>query len=278
MSHGNEGGRRRAAVLGSPIAHSLSPALHRAAYRALGLDWSYDAIDVDEAGLASFMAGLDSTWAGLSLTMPLKEAVIPLLTTVDDDAALVGAVNTVVPDNGGSGAGWRGANTDISGMVQAIRCADTGPHPHRRTATILGAGATARSAVAALARLGVTDVRICARRPEAAASVADLAERIGLSPTVQSLEPAPGSLEVDIAVSTLPGPAGAPWAEAAALVGPDALLLDASYHPWPTPLAAAWPNPQVASGRDMLLWQAVEQVTLMTGLAAPVAAMATALA
>lgn len=259
---------RRAAVLGSPIAHSLSPALHRAAYAALGLPWSYEAIEVDSAGLPEFLAGLDDTWAGLSLTMPLKESVLPLLVEVDDVARRVGAVNTVLPGP----QGWRGANTDIAGIVAAVRRA----RPEAiHTGSVLGAGATARSAIAALVALGAAEVTVCARRPDAALAVADLARGWGLAASTSDLTPRADVLDVDLVVSTLPGDAAASWATVAGAV--PGTLLDSSYHPWPTPLAAAWPRSSVASGRDMLLWQAVEQVSLMTGLTPPVEAMAAAL-
>jgi shikimate dehydrogenase len=262
-------GVHRAAVLGSPIAHSLSPALHRAAYAGLTLPWTYEAIDVDVAHLAGFLAGLDSTWAGLSLTMPLKEAVIPLLSEVDDEARAVRAVNTVLP----AADGWWGTNTDVPGIVQALLTAGMGGQPD--TATILGAGATARSAVAALARLGVREVAVCARREHAAQEVAALASSLGIAASTRDLQPVASVLAADIVISTLPGDAGAPWA----LLAADApgALLDASYHPWPTPLAQAWGSPVVASGRDMLLWQAVEQVRLMTGLEPSVELMSAAL-
>lgn len=260
---------RRAAVLGSPIGHSLSPALHRAAYASLGLDWTYDAIEVTVDRLPGFMRSLDATWAGISLTMPLKEAVIPLLDEVDDLALAVTAVNTVLP----AASGWRGTNTDVYGMVQALRSAGLLDDPH--SGTILGAGATARSAMAALRDLGVAHVTVCARRPEAAAEVADLGHRLGLVCDTSSLAPDPRLLLASVVVSTLPGDAAAPWA-------PDAgtargALLDASYHPWPSVLAGAWAGPVVASGRDMLLWQAVEQVRLMTGREPSVEVMRSAL-
>lgn len=253
----------RAAVLGSPIAHSLSPALHRAAYRALGLDWSYDAFDVTSDQLPAFIERLTDDWAGLSLTMPLKESVIPLLVDVDETALRVAAVNTVLPAPGG----WRGTNTDIEGIVRSV----TAFTQRTRTATLLGAGATARSALAAMARLGVADVVIAARRPDAAQSLVTLATDFGMSVDVRGFDPNADLVTRDLVVSTLPADAGRPWAT----VCHDAVgvLLDASYHPWPTPLAAAWPNASVASGRDMLLWQAAAQVTLMTGRDAPVDAM-----
>lgn len=258
----------RAAVLGSPIAHSLSPALHRAAYRALGLDWTYDAFEVSIEQLPDVIRGLDDDWAGLSLTMPLKEAVIPLLVDVDETARQVAAVNTVLPAEGG----WRGTNTDIEGIVRSIRAFTERAH----RATLLGAGATARSALAAMAELGVVDVVIAARRPDAAEPLVVLAAHFGMHAQVSGFEPHVELMARELVVSTLPGDAGRPWATVCTQA--DGVLLDASYHPWPTPLAAAWPNASVASGRDMLLWQAAAQVRLMTGRDAPVDAMAAGLA
>jgi shikimate dehydrogenase len=151
---------RRAAVLGHPVAHSLSPRLHRAAYRELGLDgWSYEAVDVTEEQLPAFVATLDGTWAGLSLTMPLKQAVIPLLDHVEPLAEVVGAVNTLLVQPGGRSPVLTGANTDVHGLVAALSeglaaAGSTGTGP--RSAVVLGAGATAASTLAALAELGCT--------------------------------------------------------------------------------------------------------------------------
>jgi shikimate dehydrogenase len=259
---------RRAAVLGSPIAHSLSPALHRAAYAALGLSWIYNAVEVGEDDLPAFFETLDSTWAGLSITSPLKQAVIPLLSRVDARARAVGAVNTVLPIDGG----WRGANTDIDGVVQSVSRVQSHPPV---TASVLGAGATARSVLAAMRELGVTEVTVCARRVESAVECCALAERLGMVARSGDLEPRPDIVDVDLFVSTLPERGAAPWRETAATAR--GTLLDVAYHPWPTPLSSVWPTSAVASGRDMLLWQAVEQVRLMTGLEPPVAAMAAAL-
>jgi shikimate 5-dehydrogenase len=260
---------RRAAVLGKPIAHSLSPALHRAAYASLGLDWAYDAIEVDEAGLADFLAGLDDSWAGLSLTMPLKEAAARLLADVDPTARSLRSVNTVLPGE----SGWRGTNTDVYGMTQALTRAGLAGRP--AAAVVLGAGATARSAIAALAALHVPQVTVCARRADAAAEVAALARELGLAADTAGLTPDADLIGSPVVVSTLPGAVGGPWAALA--TSAPGVLLDASYHPWPTPLAASWGSGLVASGRDMLLWQAVEQVRLMTGREPSVEAMAAAL-
>lgn len=260
---------RRGAVLGSPISHSLSPALHQAAYVALGLDWRYDAIEVTEPELPGFIANLDRSWVGLSLTMPLKEAVIDLLDEVDATARAIRAVNTVLP----SDRGWQGTNTDVSGIVTALR--EAGAPDRLASATVLGAGATARSAVAALAMLGVGHVTICARRRAAAEDVAGLAARLGLAAEASDAAPRPDLLAADVVVCTLPDVGGEPWAAVADSA--QGVLLDAAYDPWPTPLAAAWPVETIASGRDLLLWQAVEQVRLMTGQQAPLDAMRRAL-
>jgi len=265
----------RAAVLGSPISHSLSPVLHRAAYAALGLDWRYDAIEVDESGLATFLASLDDTWAGLSLTMPLKESVIDLLVQVEPLALAVTSVNTLLPTVGG----WRGANTDVYGMSQALT--DAGLELEAESiGLVLGAGATARSALAALSHLGIRQVLVAARRSAAAAALLPLAESLALVVDVVDWQagnqPPEGDLaDVAVIVSTVPQDAGAAWATYAARC--TGALLDASYHPWPTPLAAAWAGEIIANGRDMLLWQAAEQVRLMTGLEPPIAAMRAAL-
>ncbi len=142
---------RRAAVLGSPIAHSLSPVLHRAGYLDLGLEWRYDAIEVTQESLAAFVAGCGPEWAGLSLTMPLKRAVLPLLDTRAALVDVVGAANTVVFGAGGERAGH---NTDVAGIVAALRGIDAAAGP----ALVLGGGATAASALAALAELGCLEV------------------------------------------------------------------------------------------------------------------------
>ena len=258
----------RAAVLGSPIAHSLSPVIHRAAYQALGLDWSYEALDITPPQLPGFLANMDESWAGLSLTMPLKETVIEHLDEVDESARRVRAVNTVLPTE----CGLLGINTDVYGMVQALNSAGL---KGCSTATILGSGATARSAVAAAAAMGVTSITVCARRLAAALDVCAVAAEFGLVANARDLEPAADLLTADLVISTLPGDIAAHWVP---FVGDGVgALQDVSYYPWPTPLAGAWPTKIIASGRDLLLWQAAEQVHLMTGQDAPVLQMRAAL-
>lgn len=253
----------RAAVLGSPIAHSLSPALHRAAYRYLGLDWQYTAIECTQAEFPPFLAGLDEQWRGLSLTMPLKEVVLDVVQEVSDLARNVHSANTVYRMDARST--WRATNTDVEGMQRALREAGC---EVITSARILGAGATARSAVAAIAGLGAERLVVHARRLEAAQALADQAARWGLQCTVADMTPVAG--DQDLLISTLPSDVAAPWAQVP--VPSRTALLDASYHPWPTPLAAAWQahgNTRIANGRDMLLWQALAQVRLMTGMDFP---------
>ena len=255
--------RRRAAVLGSPIDHSLSPKLHRAAYRELDLDWEYMRVECTSDELPAFIDSLDDTWMGLSLTMPLKETVLEIVSSSDALASVVHSANTVYRHEAQQGAPWRVANTDVTGIVRALAVAGvTG----LARATVLGSGATARSAVAALSALGAREIRIHARRVEAARSVAQLAQTFGMSSMVASLEPI--RIDSDILISTLPGSTAAPWALVEARS--DTALFDVSYHPWPSALAEGWrssrPKAMVVSGREMLMWQAVSQVGLMTGL------------
>ncbi|MGV8968026.1 MAG: shikimate dehydrogenase [Cellulomonas sp.] len=283
----------RAAVLGHPVAHSLSPTLHRAAYRALGLaDWRYDAVDVTADQLVEYIASLDETWTGLSLTMPLKQTVLPLLDHIEPLAAVVGAVNTVLLDGAGARRTLVGANTDVYGIVSAVReglppGANTEGAP--RTAAVLGAGATAASTLAALAQLGCPTPVVYVRALGRIGGLMRAAHRMGVEPRFALLTVAAEDLAgFDIVVSTLPAHA----ADAVAQVLSDStaspapgttdvagVLLDVVYEPRPTALALAWAGAGgvVVGGERMLLHQAVEQVRLMTGRIAPFDAMERAL-
>ena len=257
------GTTRRAAVLGSPIAHSLSPLLHRAAYDHLGLDATYDALEVDEEGLPQLLDGLGPQWCGLSLTMPLKQAVLPLLDEVSDLARDVAAANTVVLRDGRR----FGHNTDVHGIVAAL--AEHGTTSAAR-AVVLGAGATARSALAALAQLGCTSPVLVVRSEPVETLAA--AARLGVTPRVTAWSP--DVLDgCDLLVSTLPPGVADGFAS---YVHDVPVLLDVVYDPWPTALAAAC-HGAVVSGASMLLHQAAAQVELMTGRKPPVEAMRDAL-
>ncbi|MFH9008298.1 shikimate dehydrogenase [Streptomyces afghaniensis] len=260
---------RRAAVLGSPIAHSLSPVLHRAAYEELGLTgWTYDRFEVDEAALPGFFETLGPEWAGLSLTMPLKRAVIPLLDGISETAASVDAVNTVVLTQDGRRTG---DNTDVPGMVAALR-----EHGIDKVeaAAILGAGATASSALAALSRVCPGEIAVYVRSEARAAEMRQWAERLEVSVRIADWADAEQALHAPLVISTTP--AGATDALARSVPERPTALFDVLYDPWPTDLAARWSayGGAVVSGLDLLVHQAVLQVEQMTGRApAPLDAM-----
>ncbi|WP_316774854.1 shikimate dehydrogenase [Streptomyces sasae] len=251
---------RRAAVLGKPIAHSLSPVLHRAAYDELGLtDWSYERFEVDEDQLPGFIGQMGPEWAGLSLTMPLKRAVIPLVDEITETAASVDAVNTVVFTEDGRRLG---DNTDIPGMIAALR-----EHGIEQvdSAAILGAGATASSALAALARICTGEVVAYVRSEARAAEMREWGERLDVEVRTADWADAEQALRAPLVIATTP--AGTTDALAGAVPERPTTLFDVLYHPWPTALAARWSmfGGAVVSGLDLLVHQAVLQVEQMTG-------------
>ncbi|QJU53615.1 shikimate dehydrogenase [Herbiconiux sp. KACC 21604] len=252
----------RFAVLGSPIAHSRSPLLHRTAYSVLGLPWQYEAVEVDSDALAGFVERLTPPWRGLSLTMPLKETIIPLLDSVDAVATTAGGVNTVLVTFDDGRRRLEGFNTDVYGIRE---CLVRGGIPAVKSAMVVGGGATARSTVVALAQLGAEHVDIVLRSPDKAASVVESARAAGLSRTVVALHDrdAVAALEPDLTVSTLPGGAGV----SARFTGTPALrapLLDVAYHPWPSELGVLWgaAGSTVIPGLTMLVHQAVAQLRI----------------
>jgi shikimate dehydrogenase len=267
---------RRAAVLGSPIKHSLSPVLHGAAYQALELhDWHYDMIECDEPGLPPLIDRMGPEWAGLSLTMPLKRVALAVADEVSPLARAVGAANTLVFPPGGPAAGRRADNTDVAGMVAALREAGL---TQVKQAVILGAGGTAQSALAAVRELGYQSPVVLVRNPARTGELRSTAERLGMRPTISGRlfeEPLP---DADLVISTLPGGAADPLSSTR--WNPDTTVLDVVYAPWPTPFAgsALAADCRVVSGLTVLLHQAVAQVELMTGYPGPVEAMRTALA
>ena len=253
---------RRAAVLGSPVAHSLSPLLHATAYDLLGLSgWTYEAYDVGAPGLAGFLDGLDEFWAGLSLTMPLKSAVLPLLDDASDLVREVGGANTVLLGP----AGRRGENTDVPGLVAAL--GERGIVTVE-AACVLGGGATAAAALAALQSLGESSAEVLVRDMGRTEALREAAGRLGVQPVVAEWsEAAVGAVaSCDLVISTTPP--GSTDALAQRL--PDrvaGVLFDVVYDPWPTRLAVAWEQRggAVIGGLDLLVHQAVLQVALMMG-------------
>lgn len=246
-------------VWGDPIAHSLSPALHTAAYARLGWNWSYGRRRVDEAAFAEQLHGLDGRYRGLSLTFPLKHHAFAAADTRDQHADLTGAVNTLVL----TGGVRSGHNTDVGGLAADLRAHGVGDV---RAARLVGAGATATSALVALAELGAGTVEVRARRPEAAARLDALGARLGIAVTILPMD-AGIRTAADVTVSTLPGGADVDPAVARTLADGGGMLYDVVYGHWPTALAAAWERAggRAADGRGMLLEQAVLQIRLFRG-------------
>ncbi|MFI7429083.1 shikimate dehydrogenase [Micromonospora sp. NPDC049836] len=264
----------RAAVVGKPIAHSLSPVIHQAGYAAAGLTgWSYTRIECAADELAGLVAGLGPEWAGLSVTMPGKEAALALAGEASPVAAAVGAANTLVRRCDGT---WYADNTDVTGMVDVLTAAGV---PAGATVTLLGAGGTARAALAAAARLGAAEVTVVARRPEAVHELRPVARSVGVPLTGAGWDGAPAHARADVVISTVPKGVADPLAENFDW-RPGTVFFDALYDPWPTPLAAAAlaAGCRVVSGLDLLLAQAVDQFAQFTGVPAPVEAMRAALA
>jgi shikimate dehydrogenase len=244
--------------------------IHNAGYAAAGLaGWSYTAIECTESGLAGVVGGLGDDWVGLSLTMPLKEAALAVADLVDPFAAAVGAANTLVRRSDG----WRAYNTDVPGLVQALRQHGV---TEAGSVAVLGGGGTARAAIAAAASLSAP-VTVYARRPSAVDDVRSTAEALGVSLIGASWADAERATGADLVVSTVPKGVADPLAAAGWRAG--TFVFDVVYDPWPTALAAAAENAgaTVISGLDLLLWQAVYQFELFTGATAPVEAMRAAL-
>lgn len=265
-------GSRKAAVLGKPIAHSRSPQLHLAAYRALGLDWSYERIECSAEQLPGLVDGLGPEWVGLSVTMPGKEAALAFARERTERAVLVGSANTLVR----TGAGWLADCTDVDGVLGALRGAGAG---ELAEGVVLGAGGTARPALLALSELGAKSVTVVARDANRARGALELAERLGMVAALAAFEAGPLQgicAAAGAVISTVPATAAAVVAPA---VAEAPVVLDAIYNPWPTPLAeAVWrAGHTVVSGLEMLLNQAYGQVELFTGQPAPRAEMAAAL-
>jgi len=251
----------RCAVLGDPVDHSLSPVIHRAAYRGLGLeDWRYDAVMVAAGGLAAFVDDLDpAEWRGLSLTMPLKREAVPLLTSYDEWVAATGACNTFLLEPDGT---RHGLNTDVTGALMVLGEHNVPVHQ----AVVLGGGATATSVLLALAERGMRHATLVVRNPERAADTVHAVAAHRSAPTVELRKlDAPGELIGDVLVSTVPTSAQVP--ELLAAVAGIPFVFDVVYDPWPTPLATASERSgrTVLSGLDLLVAQAINQVVAMTG-------------
>ena len=242
----------KAAVLGSPIAHSKSPLLHTAAYRVLDLPWTYERYDVDDQGLAPFLAAHEGEFRGLSLTMPLKPRAFALAHEHDEAARTTEAVNTLV-----FGDALRGYNTDVVGFIEALRAVDG---PPVSSATILGTGSTARSAAFAMVSEGVAELHIHGRRAEAVRALQEWLQRFTVTVHAHRWTDAPVSTDVVISTTVAGATDNLPLPQA------PGLLFESIYAPWPTAYAARWMDAggRVLSGLDLLVHQAAQQVILMT--------------
>ncbi|WP_427131374.1 shikimate dehydrogenase [Pseudarthrobacter sp. S9] len=277
----------RAVVLGHPISHSKSPALHRAAYAYLGVDLAYSAIDVTEAALPAFMGQVredvreEGSWRGLSVTMPLKSAMVGEVDEVRGVARTLGVVNTVAFEHKGASIRLVGYNTDVAGIVNALRHAGAASAP---TAVILGGGGTAAAAIAALKELGAQAAEVFVRDVGRAAEARAASAALGLPVQVLPIAGAAAAVAAaDVVISTLPPRAADSLAvelaaELAAESGREpgrqsgrktpGVLLDVAYDPWPSRIAAVWQDAggTVVPGLEMLIYQAMEQVRHFTGL------------
>lgn len=261
--------RFRAAVLGHPISHSLSPALHRAVFKECELDCTYSAIDVTEDQLAEFISRMDTSWVGLSLTMPLKEKILEFIGGHNELVSLTQAANTVYRLPTGELAL---ENTDIFGIENAVR--ESGFHLAEQV-LIIGSGATARSAVVAAHNLGAKTIKVQARNAYGRQNLVNLIRELGLPASSGAID-LTEIHKFDLVISTVP-PGSLQLNDVTSTASSNATLLDVTYSPWPSALACWWPNQHTVSGMEMLLWQATRQVELFYGVSAPVGVMRTAL-
>lgn len=268
-------GQRRCAVLGHPIAHSLSPVLHRAAYAALGLDWTFDRVDVTEEQLAGWVQRAGREWRGLALTMPLKRAVMPLLDTADDRVQLLGAANTLLWNDDGT---RHGANTDVPGLMAALTAAGPLPTVGDAQIDVLGGGATASAAILALAELGHRSITLRVRDAGRVEHPRRLAAACGIALQVCALD-ASWTRPSDVLVSTVPSTVATAVVPDSAWPRPDqrppAVVIDVTYDPWPSPLLlrAVANGACTVTGIDLLVHQAAGQLLVMTGRTVPMAVL-----
>jgi shikimate dehydrogenase len=240
-------------VVGSPIEHSLSPVLHSAAYKHLGLDFNYEKNLIGAGELTGLLDSRSLT--GVSVTMPLKQEAFALAATHDNFSLQTGVANTLFQ----TGGIWSAANTDVNGIIQAL--AST---PEPKLTALIGSGSTSRSALVALAQIfPATEIAIVARNQQAAAELEEYASSLGFLASVQPAS-SQSLLTANLVMSLVPaGSFTELWNEVsqnnASITG---TLFDVAYNPWPSEAALAWGSGAVISGLEMLIWQAIEQVRI----------------
>ena len=254
---------KQLAVLGSPISHSKSPAIHAAAYRVLNQNFEYSKIQVEKNHLMQFVETLDPNWLGLSVTAPLKNEAFRLSRNSDEISQLTGASNTLLRSN----EGWDAFNTDVFGIQKAL--AEAGVS-NAKIVSVIGSGATAQSAVLAIARsFPETTLNLAARNKDALSELIKFAHAVGLK-RVRRVTLQQALSSADLVVTTLPARAidnEIAKLRAAWFRKPKGVLFDVAYDPWPSVAAKVWQSSQlsVISGVEMLLWQAIAQVRIFVG-------------
>lgn len=269
---------RRAFVIGHPISHSLSPAMHNAALAALGVDARYEAVDVEPQNLAGWVrAAHGRDLLGFNVTIPHKEAIMASLDAVEGDARWAGAVNTVVP---GPGQTLRGTNTDTEGFRRSL-AEEAGTSVEGQNVVLLGAGGAARAIAVVALRDGAAQLTVINRHPERAEKLLSDLESLRGAARVRALSPDdPGALALVNAAAVLinatsVGMASDDMPVDASALPPRGLVVDIVYNPAETALlrAARALGARTLGGLGMLVFQAAAALELWTGLRAPVASM-----
>ena len=248
----------KAAVLGYPIEHSLSPVLHGKAFELLGIAGRYEAIEVESGGLAEFLKSQGADYDYFSLTMPLKEEVLVIAESsgieVDELALRIQSVNTLIRN----GSGWSATSTDGSGFVKAL--ANAG-YDHFDSVLILGAGGTARAVAGALDGIADT-VAIMGRSVRRNAGIASCFKK--LTPEFITWDDQIDLRQFDLVVNTTPSGAADLVAENIP-TKVEGLLFDVLYKPWPTLIARRWSDGggRVISGLELLLYQGIDQLNIV---------------